>query len=441
VGVAAPDAATANRVLAALRADWEVEPQPGERSLEEDLRSNPIEGEGWTVATRHEAGDADAALDAAPVRLAETYRTAFIAHAPLETRAVLAEWDAGRLTVRTGTQAPFRVRGQLAEALGVEESRVRVVVPLTGGGFGGRHVSGPALEAARLARVAGRPVKLVWTREEEFRWGYFRPAALIDVRSGAAADGTITAWEFKNFNAGSSSILTPYAIPNQRIDFQPTVSPLPQGAYRALAATANTFARESHMDELAHRLDRDPLELRLALLQDERLAAVLRAAADRCGWWERTRGGGHGLGIAAGVEKGGRVATCVEVRADAGRPVHVVRAVTAYECGAIVNPDTVTSQVEGATVLGLGSALFEAVHFDDGRVLNPSFSMYRVPRFADVPPVEVVLLDRRDIPSAGAGETPIIAVAAALANAIFEATGIRLRSLPLTPNGIVEAPA
>jgi isoquinoline 1-oxidoreductase len=441
VGVAAPDLATAERAVASLRADWDVEPQPGERSLEEDLRSNPVDGEGRAGPLHHEAGDVDAALAAAPVELAGTYRTAFIAHAPMETRAVLAEWAAGRLTVWTGTQAPFRVRRQVAEELGIEESRVRVVVPLTGGGFGGKHTAGPALEAARLSRAAGRPVRLTWTREEEFRWAYFRPAALIDVRSGATPDGTITAWEFKNYNAGASSVLTPYAIPNQRIDFQPTVSPLPQGAYRALAATANTFARESHMDELAHRLDRDPLELRLACLEDERLAAVLRAAAERCGWSGRARGGGQGLGIAAGVEKGGRVATCVEVRAEAGRPVQVVRAVTAYECGAIVNPETVASQVESATVMGLGAALFEAVHFDDGRVRNASFSTYRVPRFGDVPHVEALLLDRRDIPPAGAGETPLIAAAAALANAIFEATGIRLRSLPLTPGGILEPPA
>jgi nicotinate dehydrogenase subunit B len=441
VGVAAPDPATAERVVASLRADWELEPQPGERSLEEDLRSNPVEGEGRFGPLHHEAGDVDAAIAAAPVQLAETYRTAFIAHAPMETRSVLAEWDAGRLTIWTGTQAPFRVRRQVAEELGIEESRVRVIVPLTGGGFGGKHTAGPSLEAARLARAAGRPVKLTWTREEEFRWAYFRPAALIDVRSAAASDGTITAWEVKNFNAGASSVLTPYAIPNQRIDFQPTVSPLPQGAYRALAATANTFARESHMDELAHRLDRDPLELRLACLDDERLAAVLRAAAERCGWSGRVRGGGQGLGIAAGVEKGGRVATCVDVRAEAGRPVHVVRVVTAYECGAIVNPKTVASQVESATVMGLGAALFEAVHFDDGRVRNASFSTYRVPRMADVPEVEALLIDRRDFAPAGAGETPLIAAAAALANAVFEATGIRLRSLPLTPRGILEPPA
>ena len=438
IGVAAPDLAAAELAIAAITAEWDLELQPGERSLVEDLRSNPIEvEEGWAGRFHHEVGDLDAALGEAPVRLAESYATPYIAHAPLETRAVLADWSGGRLTVWAGTQTPFRVRRQLAEELDVEEWRLRVIVPPTGGGFGGKHAAAPALEAARLALAAGRPVKLAWTREEEFRWGYFRPAAVVDVRSGAATDGTLTAWEFQNFNAGSPAILTPYAIPNQRIDFQPAASPLPQGAYRALAATANTFARESHMDELAHRLDRDPLELRLACLADERLAAVLRAAAETAGWAARSRGGGRGLGIAAGIEKGGRVATCIEVEAQAGAPVRVVRVVTAYECGAMVNPDTVRNQVEGATVMALGAALFEAVHFDNGRVLNPSFATYRVPRFTDVPQIDLVLLDRPDVAPAGAGETPMIAVAPALANAIFEATGVRIRSLPLVPDGIV----
>jgi len=191
------------------------------------------------------------------------------------------------------------------------------------------------------------------------------------------------------------------------------------------------------MDELAHRLDRDPLEFRLACLEDERLVEVLQLAADRAGWASRSRGAGHGLGIAAGTEKGGRVATCIEVEARAGGPLRVLRVVTAYECGAIVNPDTVRNQVEGATVMAVGAAMFEAVHFDNGRILNPSFSTYRVPRFTDVPPIEVLLLDRRGIPPAGAGEAPMIAVAPALANAIFEASGVRLRSLPLVPDGTV----
>jgi isoquinoline 1-oxidoreductase len=191
------------------------------------------------------------------------------------------------------------------------------------------------------------------------------------------------------------------------------------------------------MDELAAVLGLDPLTFRLAHLSDERLAAVFRAAADRIGWADRPREPGLGIGIAGGVEKGARVATCVEVRVGDDRRLEILRVVTAFECGAIVNPDGLTNQIEGATIMGLGAALFEAVHFQAGRITNGSLTDYRVPRFTDVPPSEVVLLDRRDEPSAGAGETPIIAIAPALANAIFDATGTRLRSLPLVPDGVV----
>ena len=190
------------------------------------------------------------------------------------------------------------------------------------------------------------------------------------------------------------------------------------------------------MDELAHALGIDPLELRLRHLRDERLAAVFHAAAERMDWAGR-REPGLGMGIAGGVEKGARVATCVAVRVGDDRRLEILRIVTAFECGAIVNPDGLTNQVEGATVMGLGAALFEAIHFEAGTIQNASLSDYRVPRITDVPPIEVVLLDRRDLPSAGGGETPIIAIAPALANAIFAATGVRLRSLPLVPDGSV----
>ena len=145
------------------------------------------------------------------------------------------------------------------------------------------------------------------------------------------------------------------------------------------------------------------------------------------------------MGLAGGVEKGARVATGVAVRVDAARHLEILRVVTAFECGAIVDPDGLANQVEGATVMGLGGALFEAIHFEAGRITNGSMADYRVPRLADIPPLDVVLLDRRDLPSAGAGETPIIAVAPALANAIFAATGTRLRALPLVPDGVVPA--
>src|SRR5439155_16248499 len=309
-----------------------------------------------------------------------------IAHAPLEPRAALAEWKDDKLTVWTGTQRPFGVRGELARAFKIPEDRIRVIVPDMGSGYGGKHTGEAALEAAQLAKAAGKPVKVVWTREEEFTWAYFRPAGVIEVTSGVRKDGTITAWEFHNYNSGGSAINPLYDIPHQRIAFHSSNSPLKQGSYRALAATANHFARESHMDELAHAVQMDPLEFRLKNLKDARLRAVLEAAAGQFGWGKAKPAAGHGFGIAGGSEKGSYVATCAEVSADrSSGQVQVVRLVTAFECGAVLNPDHLKNQVEGAVVMGLGGALFEAIRFADGKILNASFSRYRVPRFSDVP--------------------------------------------------------
>ncbi len=278
-----------------------------------------------------------------------------------------------------------------------------------------------------------------WSRAEEFQWGYLRPMAVIDIRAGLDAGGSITAWDFLDINAGAQGISFPYASAAHRLRYQPAASLLAQGPYRGLAATANTFARESCIDELASAVGADPLRFRLDRLADERLAAVVRAAATRFGWGTGADGGAagrhRGWGIAAGLEKGGRVATCAEVGAEAGGGLRVTRIVTAYECGAVVNPDTVRGQIEGGTIMALGGALFEQVDLDHGRMASPSLAAYRVPRFSDVPAIDVVLVDRPDIPSAGAGETPLIAVAPAVANAIFAATGQRLGSLPLIPGG------
>ncbi len=440
VAVAAPKRATAAQALAAIDADWSDSHQPSEDELASYLRAHPAEVLGWQGAVTHEEGEVDRALAAADVCLQQTYTTAYIAHATLETRVALADWQDERLTVWTGTQQPFFVRYELAAALGLAEEQVGVIVPDFGGGFGSKHTEAEAIAAARLARAAGVPVKVALSREEEFLFTFMRPASVIDVRSGASRDGAISAWDFLNINSGAPGLAPPYAIANCRVAFQPAHSPLPQGPYRALAATANNFARESHIDELAHALALDPLELRLRNTNDERLANVLRAAAERA-QWTRTRSEarpGVGIGIAGGVEKEGRVATCAEVRV-LEEDLLIVRIVTAYDCGAIVNPATVENQIEGALVMGLGSALFEAVHFHDGRVTNASMHSYRVPRFSDVPPIELVLLDRPEIPSAGAGETPIIAIAPALANAIFHASALRIRSLPLLRDGRLRA--
>jgi len=396
IGVTAPDPATARRAVAAIEADW-YRPPAGPAEMAGYLREHPSAGPGWERRVDRSAGDTDAALAAAAVTVQATYTTAYLAHVPLETSAALADWDdRGRLTVWAGCNVPFAVRSQLASALGIGEEDIRVIVPPTGGGFGGKHGSN-AIEAARLARAAGRPVRVHWSRAEEFTWGYLRPMAVIDVRAGADPDGSITGWDLTDINAGAQGTSFPYRCGSWRVRYQPVASPLPQGPYRALAATANTFARESCIDELAHAAGADPLAFRLSQLADERLADVLRVAAARSG---RDTGPGNatpgrvGWGCAVGLEKDGRVASCAEVSAGPGGEVTVARIVTAYECGAVVNPDTVTSQVEGGTIMALGGALFEHVRLDHGKLASPLLADYRVPRFGDVPAIEVVLVDR-----------------------------------------------
>jgi isoquinoline 1-oxidoreductase len=437
VGVAAPSESLAERALAAIKAQWNPGSTASAKDLFEELkRPGRGEGGGGREARGQASGSIERGRADADIRLEATYTIAYIAHAPLEPRSAVAQWDGGKLTVWTGTQRPFGVRGELVEAFRLPDAAVRVIVPDTGAGYGGKHSGEAAVEAARLARAAGKPVKLVWTREEEFTWAYFRPAGVIEITSGIRRDGTLTAWEFHNYNSGGSGIHSLYEVPNQRAEFHQSSSSLRQGSYRALASTANHFARESHMDELAHAARLDPLEFRLKNLKDPRLRAVLEAAASAFGWGRKT-GADRGIGIGAGAEKGSYVATCAEVAVDksSGR-VQVLRAVTAFECGAVINPDHLKNQVEGAMVMGLGGALFEAIEFEDGRITNPRFSRYRVPRFRDTPEIDVVLLDRKDLPPAGAGETPIVGIAPAIGNAIFDATGVRLRSLPLVPKGL-----
>ncbi len=431
IGVVAPDRATALRAEKAIAVHWQAPGQPGNDELFAYLKKNAEAGRARPV------GSVADGMAAADKKLSQTYNIAYIAHAPLEPRAAVAEWNDGKLTVWTGTQRPFGVREELAEAFHIPQEKIRVIVPDTGSGYGGKHTGECAIEAARLARASGKPVKLVWTREEEFNWAYFRPAGVIEVNSGVKNDGTVTAWEFHNYNSGGSGIQVKYDFANQDIQFHNSKSPLRQGSYRGLAATANHFAREVHMDELAQLVNMDPVQFRLKNIKDARLQVVLEAAADKFEW-SRKKTDGRGRGIACGFEKGSYIATAAEVSVDAktGR-VKIERVVESFDCGAIVNHLHLSNQIEGAVVQGIGGAMFESIQFKNGQILNGKFSQYRLPRFSDVPVIEIVLLDRKDVPSAGAGETPIVGLAPAISNAIFNLTNVRIRSLPLAPEGIV----
>ena len=226
--------------------------------------------------------------------------------APLEPRAAVAEWKDGALTVWTGTQRPFAVRDDLAETFHLSRRpRARADA---GHGLGLRRKAHGGVRdrsGAPGEEPPGKPVKLVWTREEEFTWAYFRPAALIEISSGVSRDGRMTAWEFHNYNSGNvRGSRTPYDIANQSIEFHASDSPLRQGSYRGLAATANHFARETHMDELARAVKMDALEFRRRNLKDARLLAVFEAAAKSFGWSERKKEDGHGFGIAGGHGEG-----------------------------------------------------------------------------------------------------------------------------------------
>jgi isoquinoline 1-oxidoreductase len=352
----------------------------------------------------------------------------------MEPRAALAEWSGSKLTVWTGTSNPFSVRDQLSQAFRIPASSVRVIVPDMGGGFGGKHTGEAAVEAARLAKAAGKPVSLRWTRAEEFTWAYSRPAALIDVEGGLDAKGAITAWVHVNINSGGSALASPYRLANSRHQFIPADSPLRQGSYRCLAATANNFARESFMDELAAAAGADPLAFRLAHLDNQRIKDVLNAAAEKFRWAKRSKEKrpGRGVGLACGTEKNSVVAACVEIEIDPRTSgVRLLEICEAFECGPILNPLGLRSQVEGCIIMGLGAALREELLFENGALTNGHFHSYKVPRFRDVPKMDLIFLERKNLEPAGAGETPIIAVAPAMCNAVFHATGERLRSLPL----------
>ena len=439
VAVAAPTTHLAKQALEAVAqtAKWTAPPHPSSRELNDYLRKHASDVN--AMSNPHAA-----ALDAAKTKLKANYNIPYVQHAPMEPRAAVAEWsdDGKAVTVWTATQNPFRVRGEIAQAFHMEAEQVRVIIPDFGGAFGGKHTGECAVEAARIAKAAHKPIALRWTRAEEFSWAYFRPAAVMQMEAGLNAAGKLCAWHFVNINSGRSGIETPYRVAPSGVDrpinevYIQSDPPLRHGSYRALAAVANHFARESFMNELAAAIKADPLEFRTTQLEPGRLRDVLVEAAMKFEWsnrWKTKRPENVGIGLSCGTEKGSFVATCAEVEVDRAAGTFAVKKICqAYDCGAITSPSNLRQQVLGGIIQALGPALREASEFAAGKITNASFWKYEVPRFADVPPaVDVFLIDRPDLPSVGAGETPLICVAPAIANAIFDACGVRLRDLPL----------
>ncbi len=387
--------------------------------------------------TTQEAGDVEAALARARHRLEATYYVPYVPAAPMEPRAAVAEWDGGSLTVWAGTQRPFGIRGELAQLFGMDEAQVRVVAPEIGGGFGGKSLYRPAIEAARLARAAGRPVRVAYTRGEEMAWSTFRPAALITIRSGFDGDGRITAWDYQAVHTttdrpmiGQRGSETPYAVADVRVVVASGVAPLRPGSYRSLGCAVNHFAREVHIDEIAAALGIDPVAFRLRNLPDPRYRRVPEVAAEAFGWRAAAAPLGKGVGVAIGLDVGSYAAECVAIDVQ-GKEIAVGRVSSAIDCGLVFNPEGVRAQMEGAIIMGLGPALFEAAEFENGRLLNGSFARYRVPRINQTPAISVALVGSDANPSTGAGEPGIVPIAPAIANALFDRTSKRVRELPL----------
>jgi isoquinoline 1-oxidoreductase len=432
VAVLAETDQAAEQALALVNATWDArEDRRTPVDLPEVLKSSAAD-----AFTTQEAGNLDDGFRSADAVLEAAYFVPYISNVCMEPRAAVATWEGGGLTVWAGTQRPFGIRAELAQQLGIPESGVRVIAPEIGGGFGSKSPYRVAIEAARLSRMAGRPVRVAFTRAEEMTYATQRPAALIEIKSGFKSDGTIVAWECKGYHAGERPFLgrrgseAPYDVANINVTCFVSNSPLSTGSYRSLGGAANHFARESHIDEIAAASGIDPVELRLRNLSQPRFRGVLERAAERFGWQPAKAPSQRGFGCAIGLDVGSYVAMCAEVDVQ-GSEVRVRRVAAALDCGQTVNPDGAANQVEGSIVMGLGGTLYEAIDFQGGRILNAGFTRYRVPRITDAPDIEVDLVGDADTPSTGAGEPGIVPVAPAIANAVFDRTGQRIRELPL----------
>ncbi len=394
-------------------------------------------------------GDIKRGEKLADVTVKQTYLNSYVAHAPIETHTALAKIEGDKATIWSSTQGPFSVKDQVARALGFPSENVRVITPFVGGGFGGKTQSPQAVEAARLAKLTGKPVQVAWSRAEEFFYDTFRPAAVVKIKSGIANSGKIAFWDYSVYFAGSRGSQHFYDVPDHLTAAfgewrggSGGPHPFGTGPWRAPANNTNTFARESQIDIMASKAGMDPVEFRLKNLKDERMLRALKAAAQKFVWTPSKAPSGRGFGVACGIDSGTYVAHIAEVEVDKNTGhVRVKRVVCAQDMGLVVNPEGARLQIEGCITMGLGYALSEEVRFKGGRILDLSFSTYGLPRFSWVPKIETVLIKAQDISPQGGGEPAIICMGAVIANAIYDATGARLFQLPMTPERVREAMA
>jgi CO/xanthine dehydrogenase Mo-binding subunit len=436
-----PDIAV--EVLGKIKAEWENPPAgPDDKTIFDHIQKTAP-----TPRVVAQSGDPEKNAGMAGLSVEATYLNSYVAHAPMETHSATAQIEDGKVTVWASSQAPFQVQRAVAAALGTPPEKVRIISRYVGGGFGGKTEADQGVEAARLSKITGKPVQVVYSRQEEFFYDRFRPAAVMKIRAGVAG-GKIVLWENQVFGAGDREANPFYDIPNKRVTSaggwmggNPAgMNPFAVGAWRAPSVNSNTFARESHIDSLAAAMQVDPLEFRLNNLTNARVRRVIETAAKRFGWKAGRAPSGRGAGMACGMYSNACNATIVEVAVNrATGAVEVKRVVMALDEGLVVNPDGMRQQAEGCVMMGLGYSLSEEVRFRNGEVLDTNFDSYRIPRFSWLPKIEIVLVENPEMPALGGGEPPIIAMGAALSNAIFDAVGARVRQLPMTPERVKAA--
>ena len=442
VAVLHPHPDMAEKALSMIKADFDVP----ESSLDNKtifahlLKAAP--GEGEVIS---EGGDLKDGEKAAGKVFDETYYDHYIAHAAMETHTCTVRIEKNKVTVWPSTQRPFATKDDVAHALGMPAANVRVIMPFVGGGFGGKSNTQQSVEAARLAKITGRPVQVMWSRKEEFFFDTFRPAAIVKIRSGLAAEGKVAFWKYDTYFAGPRGLEQFYAFPHHRstsfVHYSGLTGthPFATGPWRAPGNNTNTFARESHMDIMASRAGIDPVEFRIRNLKDGRMINTLKAAAARFGWKSAPGPSGRGYGVACSTDAGACVVTMAEVEVSrTNGKVRVKRMVCAQDMGFVVNPEGARIQMEGCLVMGLGYSLAEEVNFKGGRVLDVNFDTYEIPRFSWLPKIETVLVENPELTPQGGGEPPITCVGAVIANAIFDASGVRMHEMPMTPDRVKE---
>jgi isoquinoline 1-oxidoreductase len=374
-----------------------------------------------------------------------TYLNGYGAHAAMETHTAVAKPDGDKMTVYISTQTPFPAQNQIASALKIPAQNVRIIAPYVGGGFGGKSTGNQAMEAARLAKITGKPVQVSYTREEEFFYDTYRPAAIVKIKSGLDNNGKLCLWDYQVYFAGNRSAEQFYDVPNKMMRIYgssmmatPGAHPFGTGPWRAPGANLNVFARESHIDIMAAKLKMDPLEFRLKNTSEARVRRVLEAAAQRFGYKPAPAPSGRGYGIACAFDAGTYVAEFVEVKVDK-ESVKVKRVVAAQDMGIVINPEGARMQMEGCIMMGLGYSLAEDISFKGGKILTTNFHNYKMPRFSWLPEIDAFLVKNDDVAPQGGGEPAICPIGGAIANAIFDATGARVFQMPMTPERINKA--